>query len=278
MSTIRELYLSALKKLDARVSPNDLRLLLLEMNHFANYAELDIYQNKEVANEIDFWKTFERLNNGEPVQYIVHNANFYGHDYYVDKNVLIPRPETEELVNYALQDIQKKYHNQSLVLVDVGTGSGVIAIECARQLPNAEVHAVDISTEALAVAKKNADTYQTNITFHQGNMLTPLITNKHLVDVIISNPPYINAATEIDRHVLDYEPHLALFASHGIDFYQEIITQSVLVKKDHIHLYFEIGEDQEPLLSVFLHDYYPHIKPVFKKDLQGKTRFLFIDF
>ena len=277
MSTIRELYLSALKQLDKLVATNDLRLLLLELQHFANYAELDINQNKQFDDEDSFWAAFKRLNKGEPVQYIVNNANFFGHDYYVDQRVLIPRPETEELVDYALKDIENKFKNRSVVIADIGTGSGVIAIECAKKLKNAVLYATDIDERALEVARKNANTHQQQIIFHSGNMLDPLIEKHIKVDVIISNPPYIKPSAAVDIHVRDYEPNIALFAKHGIDYYQEIINKSTEVKRDTLYMYFEIGEDQEADLSEFIQKFYPNIKFKFKRDLQGKTRFLFIE-
>ncbi|MGI6713922.1 MAG: peptide chain release factor N(5)-glutamine methyltransferase [Bacilli bacterium] len=273
MVTIRERYQSALKELPPDVSVNDLRLLLVEHLHFSNYAELDLNFNQELTDLSRFESDFNELKKGKPVQYIVRNANFYGRDYYVDERVLIPRPETEELVGLVLKELAKTPKKEQLILVDVGTGSGVIAIECAKRL-NADVHAIDISDDALEVAKINANNHHADITFHQGDLLTPLVKKKIKVDIIVSNPPYINPKEKLDKKVFDYEPHLALFAQDGIDNYRKILQQAQLIKKDQVFLFFEIGEQQEKVLTSFLKLEFPGAEYKFTRDLQRKTRFL----
>ena len=149
----------------------------------------------------------ERLKNGEPVQYIVGNVDFYGNIIDVDKNVLIPRFETEELVDKVIKYINK-YFDKKIDIVDLGTGSGCIAITLKKIL-DCNMDAVDISDAALKVAKSNALKNNTLINFYQGNMLEPL---NRKYDIIVSNPPYIANDEEIMNIVKDNEPHLALYA------------------------------------------------------------------
>ena len=225
---------------------------------------LEKYGNQSKEN-------IDRLNNGEPVQYIVGNVSFYGNIIDVDKRVLIPRFETEELVENTVKYI-KKYNYKSIV--DIGTGSGCIAITLKKFFPEILVDAVDISKDALEVAKKNANKNNANINFYEGNLLEPL--NKKY-DVIISNPPYIAYDEEIMDIVKNNEPHIALYASNnGLYYYEEILKNVYKYINNNGLIAFEIGYNQgeeiKKLASKYLNKYDFEIK----KDMTGKDRMVFI--
>jgi len=180
----------------------------------------------------------KRLNNGEPVQYIVGDVDFYGNIIKVDKRVLIPRFETEGLVEIAL----KYLNNTNLDIVDLGTGSGCIAITLKKKLPNINMDAVDISKEALELAKENAKLNNVDINFYNGDMLKPL--NKKY-DCIISNPPYISYDEEVMEIVKNNEPNNALYANNdGLYFYEEILKNCKTYLKDNYYIFFEMGYSQ----------------------------------
>ena len=212
----------------------------------------------------------KRLKNGEPVQYIVGNVDFYGYNFIVNKNVLIPRFETEELVDRTIKYI-KQYLDNNIDIVDLGTGSGCIAITLKKEI-NCNVDAVDISSKALEVAKINAKNNNVDINFIEGDMLKPL-TKKY--DVIISNPPYIAYDEEIEDIVKNNEPHNALYAEdEGLYYYKEIIKNADKYLKERGLIAFEIGYLQGDILKEFASNYFDNI--IVEKDLSGKDRFLFI--
>lgn len=214
----------------------------------------------------------KRLENGEPVQYIVGNVDFYGNIINVNKNVLIPRFETEELVEKTINLI-KKYFDKKVNIVDLGTGSGCIAITLKKQL-ECNMDAVDISRDALEVARENAKINDVNINFYQGDMLDAL--NKKY-DIIISNPPYIAYDEEIMDIVKKNEPHLALYASdNGLYFYHKILEKASNYVNDKSIISFEIGYTQGLEIVSTAKKYFPQAKILLEKDLQNKDRFVFI--
>lgn len=214
----------------------------------------------------------KRLEDGEPLQYIIGNVDFYGNLIEVNKDVLIPRFETEELIEKTLSFISDK--NAKLRIVDLGTGSGCIAITLKKELPNSIIDAVDISPSALEVAKKNADLNNTEINFYLGNMLEPL---EEKYDLIISNPPYIDINEPIMDIVKNNEPHQALFAENkGLFYYEYILKNASNYLNDKYLIAFEIGYQQGKDIEKLCHKYLPNSKIEIEKDLQGKDRFAFI--
>ena len=166
-----------------------------------------------LEEEIVVWNLIlEELKKEIPIQYLLGTASFYGLDFEVNPNVLIPRPETEELVEWILESQKSKVESQFLKILDIGTGSGCIAISLAKNLPNATVSAIDVSEKALATAKKNAQNNSVNVSFINQNILQAEDL-KQQFDIIVSNPPYVRnlEKEEIKKNVLDNEPHLALF-------------------------------------------------------------------
>lgn len=188
----------------------------------------------------------ERIAKGEPVQYVVGKAEFCGLTFHVEPGVLIPRPETEELV-----DAVELQNAQAVRVVDIGTGSGCIAISLSKKFPNAKVEGWDISDDALRIAKGNAELNESNVCFHKVDVLSvspsealSLAEGKR-VDVIVSNPPYIcdREKSDMERNVLDHEPHLALFVpdEDPLLFYRKISELGVEILSTGGRLYFEIN-------------------------------------
>lgn len=199
----------------------------------------------------------EKLKEEEPIQYIIGHTEFFGHSFLVNKNTLIPRPETEELVAWVLSEIEKASIQQRKIntILDIGTGSGCIPISIAKEIKNTNLTAIDISEEALKTAEKNAENNRVNIQFIKANILTKAKLDKQY-DIIISNPPYVRniEKKEIKNNVLQNEPHLALFVTDNkpLVFYDKIATlaKQHLTKKGK--LFFEInqylGEETKQLL------------------------------
>lgn len=214
----------------------------------------------------------KRLDNGEPVQYIVGNVDFYGYTFNVNKDVLIPRFETEELVSKTINYI-KKYLNNNINILDIGTGSGCIAITLQKEL-NANVTGVDISPKALEVAKQNAIKNNADVTFIQSDILSNV---KDKYDVIISNPPYIAYDEPIMDIVSKNEPSIALYAPNdGLYFYQVIISKASKYLNKKSIIAFEIGYLQGNAISSLAKEYFPNAIISIEKDLQGKDRYVFI--
>lgn len=213
------------------------------------------------------------LINGKPIQYIIGNVDFYGNTIKVNNNVLIPRFETEQLVEKTINLITN-YFTNNINILDIGTGSGAIAITLKKEFPKATIDACDISSEALKVAKENATLNKTDITFIKSDMLKN-IKNKY--DVIISNPPYIKEDEKIMDIVKNNEPHIALYAkNNGIEFYEKIINNSNNNLNDKFIIAFEIGESEATDIINIAKEKYPNAIIELEKDYNNKNRFIFI--
>ncbi|MFB3235504.1 peptide chain release factor N(5)-glutamine methyltransferase [Staphylococcus pseudintermedius] len=211
-----------------------------------------------------------QLLTGMPVQYVVGQSEFYGRQFKVNSDVLIPRPETEEVVHYFLTQL-----TAAKVVADIGVGSGAIAITLKAERPELRVIATDISFQALAVARENAQRLQRDITFLQGNALQPLIDQDVRLDGLISNPPYIgeHERTLMDNSVIQYEPHVALFAAQeGYQVYAAILRDLPHVMQDGAPVVFEIGFQQGAQLTCMMQQLYPHITPEVINDINGHAR------
>ncbi|MDL4839164.1 peptide chain release factor N(5)-glutamine methyltransferase [Aquibacillus rhizosphaerae] len=215
---------------------------------------------------------------GVPVQHLTGVEDFYGREFQVNKDVLIPRPETEELVLGVLARVDK--YPKPVSVVDLGTGSGIIAITLKLENPELIVNASDLSEHALNVAKQNAKCLDADIDFFQGDFLSPFIENDIEVDVIVSNPPYIPYDEEatLNDTVKDYDPALALFAdSDGLAAYQQIINNAKHVLKKPGLIAFEIGHQQGKQVSELIGRKFPHSKVEVKKDINSKDRMVFAE-
>lgn len=231
------------------------------------------YLKKYLHKEDNLEEAIKRLEAGEPVQYIVGDVDFYGNIIKVNKNVLIPRRETEELVEKTVNYI-KKYLNTEIDILDIGTGSGCIPITLKKLLPNSNITGADISEEALEVATSNASFNNTQVTFIESDVFTN-ITSKY--DCIISNPPYIRYDEKIMDIVKNNEPHLALFAEdEGLYFYKKIISESPKYLKEKFIIAFEIGEEQGEVIKQFATNQFPNAKVLLEQDMQHLDRFIFI--
>ena len=209
-----------------------------------------------------------------PVQYILHEAWFAGMRFYVDEHVLIPRPETEELVEWIVADVDPTHKN--LAILDIGTGSGCIPIALKKKLPESTVYALDISEKAVEIASKNAADNNLNVEFLPANILDfTSYEGWPEVDIIVSNPPYIkeSEATTMQQNVLQYEPHTALFVpdDDALLFYRTIADFALQHLKPDGKLYFEINEIMgEEIAALLAAKNFSAIK--IKKDLQEKNR------
>ncbi len=250
--------------------------------HLANKEPHQLYLMMDEEVEEELLKQFEDAMSlymkGYPVQYIKGVETFFGRDFVVNENVLIPRYETEELVENILYHIDDYFPSTGpLDLVDVGTGSGAIAISLKCEEPRLNVYATDISFEALEVAQKNAERLEADVTFMQGDMLAPLIEKGLKFDIFVSNPPYIPQDQEIENVVKDNEPHVALFGGKdGLYFYRQIFSSVSKVLKDRAILAFEMGFDQKEDMEKEVRRYFPNDEFVILKDMNGKDRMLFI--
>ncbi|MRX68102.1 release factor glutamine methyltransferase [Flavobacterium resistens] len=211
-----------------------LRQIDLALNHELNFSEKDFVVWDSLLDD---------LKNEVPIQYLLGKTSFYGLDFEVNENVLIPRPETEELVEWIINE--NKGSSKEIKILDIGTGSGCIAISLAKNIPNAKVYAIDVSKKALETAKRNAINNNVEVTFMLKNILELEIL-KSDYDIIVSNPPYVRnlEKVEIKKNVLDFEPHLALFVddNDALIFYRKIaeLAKKNLLEKGQ--LYFEINQ------------------------------------
>jgi len=215
------------------------------------------------------------VNTGIPVQHLTGYEYFYGRQFIVNEHTLIPRPETEELVQHAIQLSACFVDEDPVVIADIGTGSGVIAATLALEIPYAKVYATDISEAALRVARKNAAQMKAEVTFLQGDFLQPLGINEIQADIIISNPPYIALQDEptLSRTVKDFDPHLSLFAEeNGLAAYKRILQQSPTIIKATGALLFEIGYEQGVAVQELVQSIYPESKVDIIQDLNGLDR------
>ncbi len=279
MVTYRQLIKAAETKLEKIEASYLARLFMLELTREAN---LDLYliEDDVVLDEIKatFDSGLKRLLKEEPLAYVLGYSWFYGRKFLIDKRVLIPRKETEQLIGEALIEIEDYFqNNQNLVVADIGTGSGAIGITLALEEPNFQVFASDISETALEVALDNATSNQAAITFFQGDLLKPLIEKQLKVDVIVCNPPYIDHSETIESSVYDYEPHLALFGKESnYYFYQELLKDAHLVLNNPALIIFEMGYQMREGLEKLTEKYFPKARYKTILDYQGLDRFFVI--
>lgn len=221
--------------------------LILEEKHQLKRIDLALHPDLVFSEaEIVVWNSIlEQLKQEIPVQYILGKTSFYGLDFEVNENVLIPRPETEELVEWILECQKSKVESQKIRILDIGTGSGCIAISLAKNIPNAQVFAIDVSEKALATARINAENNSVNVTFINQNILETEDLQQQF-DIIVSNPPYVRnlEKEEIKKNVLDNEPHLALFVedNEALIFYKKIAELAQKNLSENGQLYFEINQ------------------------------------
>ena len=273
MPTNREAYFEAI---NLGVPKPVVDFALCEINDF-DYLGLTKTFDDEIKDYSLFKESMERYIKGEMIEYIFNRAYFLQLPLYVDKNVLIPRQETEELVIGAKVMIDKIFEPFSKInIADVCTGSGVIGIYLKRMFKLSTVYLTDIDEECLKVAESNSKMHHLPVNCIQGDLLSPLIEQNIKLDVLVCNPPYIGDKSTIDEQVWKYEPHKALLANPKTEFYERIFKDADKVMKENALLAFEIGEDMEDEICILVENYFPNSAYKLSKDMYGKMRFLFI--
>lgn len=229
---------------------------------------------RKYLKDKDIDTAIKELESGIPVQYIVGNVDFYGNIFKVTKDTLIPRFETELLVEKSINYINKCYKDKRVDILDIGTGSGCIAITLNKLLDNSRVTAVDISKNALDVARENNKINNTDVNFIESDVFSN-IDDKY--DFIISNPPYISYDEEIMDIVYNNEPHSALFAiDNGLYFYDKILSECKEYLNDKFLIAFEIGYKQGNAIINIINKYFDNVNISLEKDYNGRDRFIFV--
>lgn len=272
LSKIYEFGWKALLSVYPDVEAKSLIKRILEDRYGVSQVDLLVRGESEFKETDRFMGDVEKLVKSIPIQHILGREQFYDRDFVVTKDVLIPRPETQTLI-----DLVKKYVGERKAsILDIGTGSGAIAVSLSCELENAVVSAVDISPEALKVAIENAKTNRAKVTFLQDDILNPKIDYANF-DVIVSNPPYVmNCEKEVMRgNVLDYEPQLALFVedSDPLIFYREITNFAIKQLNENGALFFEINEKFGEEVGEILYQN-GFVNVTIEKDFKDKNRFV----
>lgn len=239
-----------------------------------NPLEINIHLNDVVEEDtvLKFQDCLKCLKEGKPLQYALKNTNFYGYDFYVDERVLIPRFETEELVENVYKYANKYF--TSPTLLDLGTGSGCIGLTLKKLNPAFEVTLSDISKEALEVALINQRNLDVDVKILQSDLFTKLTTK---YDILVSNPPYVSYDDMVAKDVLENEPHLALFANnHGLEFYEKIFSSCEKYLNPKYLIALEIGAYQKEVVLALIEKYLKDVKVIVKKDLAKRDRMIFI--
>ncbi|WP_406686061.1 peptide chain release factor N(5)-glutamine methyltransferase [Rossellomorea vietnamensis] len=247
-------------------------------------SQLLAEQRRSVPQEK--WEEFQagirRHSIGVPIQHIIGTEEFYGREFVVNEHVLIPRPETEELIYYGLEKMKDLFIDAvaPLQAADVGTGSGAIAVTLkleSRRVP-LEMMAVDISSEALAVARENSIKLEADVRFFEGDLLQPLIEEGVKLDILLSNPPYIPLTDRetLSDVVIGHEPELALFGGEdGYDLYKRFMEELPLVMKEKCLIGFEVGVGQGETVADLLRATFPDAETEVVHDINGKDRMVF---
>lgn len=270
-------YLLLAKKINKKNEQINKIILLQFINKDLSWLYANLNQTVTTNFLASYLKVIKKIVAGYPWQYIVGYQWFLDRKFIVNNSVLIPRSETEELVKNVFVYAQNIFNNDNLTVLDLGTGSGAIAISLALKKPNWHIIASDISKDALNIAKINNDNFNlNNIKFIESDIFSNLKDYKF--NIIVANPPYIDKTVNtflVDN--LQYEPELALFADNkGLYFYEQIFQQCHLVLKQSFLLAFEFGFDQKAALNSLVKKYLPQYNYQFVKDINNKWRMLFI--
>jgi release factor glutamine methyltransferase len=273
----RSIFIEKLQPIYDTVEAESFFYLILEFKMKMNRIDLALQPDSKLMDEqLAEWDfLLQQLLQEVPIQYLLGRTHFYGLEFEVDENVLIPRPETEELVDWIVSDAKVQL-SKELNIIDIGTGSGCIAISLSKNIPQAQVAAVDVSEKAIEIARKNAELNSVAVTFIRQNILEAEDLNMQL-DIIVSNPPYVRNLEkgEIKRNVLEHEPHLALFVddNDALLFYRKIATLAQKNLKDNGKLYFEINQYLGKETVALLEDLgFENI--TLRKDIYGNDRMI----
>ena len=272
MPTNREAYFEAIK---LGVPKSVVDFALCEINDF-DYLGLTKAFDDEIKNYSLFKESMNRCINGEMIEYIFNRAYFLQLPLYVDKNVLIPRQETEELVLRTIKLINTYFKYGNATIADVCTGSGALGLYLAANYPFSKIYLSDYSKVAIRVAENNANNLGLKVETLIGDMVNPFIEKGIKLDVIVCNPPYIEDESTIDEKTWKQEPHLALLAKPCTKYYEQLLKDVDKVMNKVYLIGFEIGEDMKETLEPLVKKYCPNAKYSFEEDMYGKMRYLFI--
>ena len=262
------------------VPPETVMAFLVELSMKERY-NLYLHYEEEMPEDLEkrFDEGMQRILNQEPMAHVLGYSWFYGYRMIVNGDVLIPRSETEELCAHILSRIDRYFPEGEVECADIGTGSGAIAIAVSKEEPRVRMTATDISADALKTAVINAQENDAHVSFMAGDMVRPLIDRGCRLDVLISNPPYIPSEELMEKSVVDFEPHVALFGGNdGLYFYRQIFRDCRKVLKDRAFMAFEMGWDQRERMSALVEEYLPEARYEILKDMNGKDRMLFVYF
>ena len=280
MSTIRELLLIAEKKaIDAGKEDSAIKLL---MQHATDKESYELVANLDDVLSDDVVLAFEDnvskyLDGNIPIQHLMGYETFFGYEFKVNDDVLIPRFETEELVAKVLELYDEHFEGQEIDVVDIGTGCGAIGITLALEESSMNMTVTDISDAALDVAKVNAKSLGADVRFLQSDMLVGLVEKGRKFDILVSNPPYIPAKEEVDSLVYDNEPHLALFGGDdGLYFYREILRDAHQILKSPSVIAFEHAYHHREGMAKLVREFFPASEFETIKDMQGRDRMTII--
>ena len=246
------------------------QLLMVELcRHKGINLYLDMEEPIDESIRVDYLEAIHEMEKGKPLSYVLGYESFYGYDFMVNEDVLIPRPETEELVGLVLSLYDEHFSDRDHVDVfDVATGSGAIGITLNLEERKMDVIASDISAKAIDVAYQNNEKLGGHVQFIVGDMLEPFIDRDLHCDICVCNPPYIPSDEQMEHSVVDYEPHVALFGGEdGLKFYRELFEKADQVLRPRSFLAFEIGYDQRETLSALAERYFPDAKIQVHKDM-----------
>ena len=280
------IFSEAVRKYERLCRANDVpeetvMAFLVELSQRERYDLYVHYEDDMPADlQENFEKGMERILNQEPMAHVLGYSWFYGYRMEVGPEVLIPRVETQELCAQILARMDEIFADkEEIFTADVGTGSGAIAITVAKEEPKVRMIATDISEEALVTARRNAEANDAEIAFTAGDMLEPLIRQGVHLDVLISNPPYIPSNEQMERSVVDFEPHVALFGGEdGLKFYRMIFRDCRKILNEKAFMAFEMGWDQREHMSALVEELLPEASYEIIQDMNGKDRMLFVYF
>jgi len=276
--TLFEAYKNAVKKLKNPGSDEiSVRILLCYTNGIESMSGFFLYKDENIKDFDGFSEKFNRFLNGEPLQYIIGETDFLGNKFLVDKRVLIPRQETEEVVSQAYLRALQKFGDHVINVADICCGSGVMGISLAKKLQVRYLFMSDISEDAIDVSKINAKKNDVIANFFVGNACDELVKAGAKVDLLVANPPYILNRNEVDKSVLNYEPHLALFADDELSVYKDIFKALPKIKNKEMLCVFEIGYDLKEKLTELIKSTLKNVTFGFAKDINGKERILILE-
>lgn len=276
---IRERLRTAEARLAALDIPTSYAKFVLNELLLANNQNLYLMMSEALDEGLAqrFDAMMDEICAGVPLAYVLGYQSFYGYPIQVNPAVLIPRFETEELLMRVLQAMDEHFTERALVAFDVATGSGALACALQCEVPELTVYASDISADALAQAKLNAESLGAAVRFFEGDLLKPFLAAGLKADVIVCNPPYIPDDEVPDASVLDHEPHVALFGGpDGLKFYRQFFDEVHPLIKDHALMAFEMGHTQAEALRALALRHFPSAQVEVFCDLQGKDRILLV--